>query len=46
MTFEDYKHELKPNAWKLLLENMEVDWIEYIDDLEWEEEKKRRKDLR
>jgi hypothetical protein len=46
MTFEDYKHELKPNAWKLLLENMKVNWIEYIDDLEWEEEKKSRKDLR
>ena len=45
-TYDDYEHELKPDAWEMLLENMKVNWIEYIDDLEWEEEKKRRRDLR
>lgn len=44
-TFENYIHELIPEAWEKLLENMRVDWIAFIDDLEWEEEKSSRKDL-
>jgi len=44
-TFDDYEHELIPYAWEKLIENMNIDWFEYIDDLEWEEEKIKRKDM-
>jgi hypothetical protein len=44
-TFEDYEHELIPDAWEKLLINMSNDWFEYIDDLEWEEESRRRQDI-
>jgi len=44
-TFNDYEHELIPDALEKLIENMKIDWFEYIDDLEWEDEKRNRKDF-
>ncbi|MEA3327833.1 MAG: hypothetical protein U9R53_11105 [Chloroflexota bacterium] len=45
-TFNDYEHELIPDAWEKLIVNMKTDWFECLDDLEWEEQKQKRKDIK
>jgi hypothetical protein len=34
----DYEHELIPNAWEKLLENMKIDWVRFIYDRDWKKD--------